>query len=265
MRFMSLGSGSSGNCYYLAAGRTAILIDAGIGIRKTKSILKDNGIDIGTIDAVLITHDHLDHVRSAGWLGERAGIPVYATAEVIGGINRNYCIRQKLRGSARAVTKGERVVIGDFAATPFAVPHDSADNVGWRIEAGGRAFVLVTDCGQITDEVKAHATGADYLVIETNYDAMMLENGPYPRQLKERVKSCTGHLCNTEAAMFVADNYRDNLRHVWLCHISQDNNRPEVAEQTVTLALEAAGIAVGRDVEVTPLARYVPSQLYTLE
>ena len=119
---MSLGSGSSGNCYYLAAGRTAILIDAGIGIRKTKSILKDNGIDIGTIDAVLITHDHLDHVRSAGWLGERAGIPVYATAEVIGGINRNYCIRQKLRGSARAVTKGERVVIGDFAATPFAVP-----------------------------------------------------------------------------------------------------------------------------------------------
>ena len=264
MRFMSLGSGSSGNCYYLATGTTAVLIDAGIGIRKMKKMLKDCGIDVMSVNAVLVTHDHLDHVRSATYLGEKLGIPVYATAEVIDGVNRIYCIRQKFRGSARRIVKGQRLDIGDMAVTPFDVPHDATDNVGYRIEADGKVFVLVTDCGYVTDEVRGNVADADYVVIEANYDLNMLETGRYLRELKERVKSRTGHLCNTDAAALIADTYHDGLRHVWLCHISQDNNRPEIARQTVALALEARGVMPGRDIDVTPLARYTPSDIYDL-
>lgn len=264
VRFLSLGSGSSGNCYYLSSGKTSILIDAGIGIKNTRRILRDHGIDVMSLNAVIVTHDHLDHVRSVTYFGEKIGIPVYATADVIAGINRNYCIRQKLHGSARGIDKHVTFTIGDFSITPFEVPHDSMDNVGYRIEAGGVTFAIATDCGCITDEIRRYMSGVDYMVIETNYDVMMLENGPYPRPLKERVKSATGHLSNVEAASFVADNYADRLKHVWLCHISKDNNRPEVAAMAVRLALEAKGIVVGRDIEVTPLERFVPSEFYQL-
>lgn len=263
--FMSIASGSSGNCYYLATDNTSILVDAGVGIRTLKKALKEHDIRIEDLSAVLVTHDHADHIKAVGYIGEKIGIPVYATKGVHHGINASYCTRIKLGLSAKILEKDIPFCIGDFIITPFEVPHDATDNVGYLIDACGLKFVFMTDLGMITEEVAVYARQSNYLIIEANYDLSMLEMGPYPQLLKNRIKSGTGHLCNRETASFLADNYSQNLRHVWLCHLSKDNNHPELAYKTVELALQAKNIVVGRDMELTVLKRYIPSDLYVFE
>lgn len=263
--FMSIASGSSGNCYFLSTDNTSILIDAGVGIRTLKKALKEHEIRVEDLSAVLITHDHADHIKAAGYLGEKIGIPIYATEGTHRGINASYCTRIKLMTSVRTVEKGIPFTLGDFTVTPFEVPHDATDNVGYFIEVCGINFTFMTDLGRITDDAAKYARLANYLIIEANYDLSMLEMGPYPQLLKSRIKSETGHLCNRDTASFLADNFSEHLRHVWLCHLSKDNNHPELAYKTVELALQAKNIMVGRDVEVTVLKRYVPSEMYVYE
>lgn len=262
---MSIASGSSGNCYYLSADNVAVLIDAGVGIRTLKKALKERDIRIEDVSAVFVTHDHADHIKAAGYLGEKIGIPVYATADTHRGINASYCTKIKLGASARTIEKGVPFELGAFRITPFEVPHDATDNVGYYIEAGGLKFVFMTDLGMITDEAANYARLANYLVIEANYDLSMLEMGPYSQLLKARIKSGTGHLCNRETASFLAENYSGHLRHVWLCHLSKDNNHPELAYKTVELALQANNIIVGKDLQLTVLKRYLPSDLYVYD
>ena len=263
--FMSIASGSSGNSYYLATDTTSILIDAGVGIRTLKKALKEQNINVEDLSAIFITHAQAAPIPAAGYLGEKRFSPVYATADTHRGINASYCTKIKIGASARIVVKGEPVEIGDIRITPFEVPHDATDNVGYFVEVGKICFTFMTDLGMITEEAASYACRANYLVIEANYDLSMLEMGPYPQLLKERIKSGTGHLCNRETAAFLADNYTDKLKHVWLCHLSKDNNHPELAYKTVELALQAKNIIVGRDLELTVLKRYLPSELYVFD
>lgn len=263
--FFSIASGSSGNCYFLSCDGTSILIDAGVGIRTIKKVLKERNIMLESINAVLITHDHADHIKSAAYLGEKCYIPVYATEKVHNGINASYCSRIKIVNSARIVEKNKMFHIGNFNITAFEVPHDASENVGYLINAGNVNFVFLTDLGEITPEASYYAQQADYLVIEANYDLTMLEMGPYPRLLKERIKSRVGHLCNNVTASFLADNFNGKLKHVWLCHVSKDNNHPELAYKTVEMTLQASNIIVGEDVELTVLRRHTPSEIYVFE
>ena len=153
IKFLSLASGSSGNCYYLGTDTYGILIDAGIGVRTIKKHLKDYGLALERVRAIFVTHDHADHIKSVGTLGEKYGIPVYSTPEIHAGINKNYCMTQKLVSCMRYVEKDVTLNFRDFQITPFEVPHDGNDNVGYFIQAEDKHFCFITDIGHITNTV----------------------------------------------------------------------------------------------------------------
>lgn len=271
VKFMSLSSGSSGNCYYLEAGRKAILIDAGIPVRTIQKNLRENGLSFDKIMGLLITHDHTDHIRSAGSIGEFYHIPVYATKAVHGGMERNYGMQKKLTNASRRNIERdiETMIPGTFfKVTPFMVPHDSTDNVGYYIEVGeeGEApvkFCIVTDCGYITEEIKMYLKKSDHIVVESNHDIDMLMNGSYPYYLKARVRGQGGHLSNAECAELIHDFYHKSLKHVFLCHLSHENNTPDIAYRTAEEALRKEGVRIGEEVVLSVLMRNSTSLVYT--
>lgn len=265
IKFISLASGSSGNCYYLGTDTYGILVDAGIGIRTIKKALKEQGIGLDTLRAVFVTHDHADHIKGVGHLGEKHGIPVYSTPEVHQGISKSYCMTEKLHTSARMLCKEEPVQVEDFTVTAFEVPHDGTDNVGYCIEVDGKVFSFLTDLGHITPTAAHYICKAHYLVLEANYDEEMLRMGPYPQYLKERIAGPNGHMSNRDTATFLAEHLPEQLKYVWLCHLSKDNNHPELACKTVELALRNQGVLVGKDLQVVALKRNTPSALYEFE
>lgn len=265
IRFISLASGSSGNCYYLGTDTYGILIDAGIGIRTIKKTLRDINVPMEMIRAVFVTHDHADHIKAVGNLGEKLNIPVYTTARIHEGINKSYCMSEKLHTSVRYLEKEEPMQLEDFQIISFEVPHDGTDNVGYCIEIDGKVFSFLTDLGEITPTAANYIRKANYLILEANYDDEMLRMGAYPQYLKERISSSTGHMSNADTADFLAENITEHLRYIWLCHLSKDNNHPELAYKTVEWKLKNKGIAVGKDVQLLALKRNTPSELYEFE
>ena len=265
IKFISLASGSSGNCYYLGTSTYGILIDAGIGIRTIKKTLKEFNIAMDTIKAVFVTHDHADHIKAVGHLGEKLNIPIYTTSAIHEGINRSYCMTEKLSSSAHILEKEQPMQLRDFNIESFEVPHDGTDNVGYCIEVDGKTFSFLTDLGEITDKASSYICKANYLVLESNYDEEMLKMGPYPRHLKDRILSTTGHMSNADTAEFLSKNISEHLHHIWLCHLSKDNNHPELAYKTIELRLRNQGIIVGKDVQLTALKRNTPSEVYIFD
>lgn len=265
IRFLSLASGSSGNCYYLGTERYGILIDAGIGVRTIKKVFKEYALPFETIRAILVTHDHADHIKAAGVLGEKYGIPVYSTPEIHKGINRSYCMTEKLSASVRHLTKETPLLLEDFRITAFEVPHDGTDNVGYCIEADGKVFCFLTDMGHITPTAAKYICRANYLIIEANYDEEMLKMGPYPFHLKERIAGSNGHMCNRDTAEFLAEHIHEGLKYIWLCHLSKDNNHPELAYKTVEMHLQHKGVIAGEDVQLVALKRNTPTGLYEFD
>ncbi len=266
LRFISIGSGSSGNCYYLQTANDALLLDAGVGIRVLKKHLHDYNIRLDSVKHILITHDHADHVKSVGIISSEYNIPVYATDEVHDGIYRNYCVPKKIPAdNVRFIEKGKKTKVGDFLVTPFAVPHDSSGNVGYCIEVENVIFCLMTDVGHVTEEMQHYIAEANYLVIEANYDVEMLKNGSYPEHLKVRIDGPTGHLSNIACGEAIACYATSELKHVWLCHLSEENNHPILALKTVEQTLRGYGIIAGKDFMIEDLKRKSPSDLYELE
>ncbi|MDL2241435.1 MBL fold metallo-hydrolase [Bacteroidales bacterium OttesenSCG-928-L03] len=264
LRFLSLASGSSGNCYYLGTDEYGILLDAGIGIRTIRKVLKENGIGLEQIMAVFITHDHADHIKGVGVLGERYGIPVYATELVHYGIDNSHYVDGKLYTSRRIIEKEQPILIKDIKVTAFEVPHDASDCVGYLVQYKNEKCVLATDIGRITETVSQYIRIANHLIIEANYDEEMLLRGNYPEFLKSRIRAGRGHLCNTETANFLAANFDLHVKNIWLCHLSKDNNHPDLAVKTVEMAMGQYGIRIGKDVNVVALKRTYPSELYIL-
>ena len=224
LRFLSLASGSSGNCYFLGNDEYGILIDAGIGIKSIKKGLKDNGLAFENIIALFITHDHADHIKSAGVIGEKYYIPVYSTEDIHVGMNKNYSMTEKIYSSKKLIQKQETLNLRELNITAFEVPHDGSDNVGYSIEYKGIKFVFATDLGHIPEAVAQYLSEANYLVLEANYDDEMLQNGRYSPYLKQRVSGDIGHMSNHDTAEYIATNYHDRLKFVFLCHLSQHNN-----------------------------------------
>lgn len=264
LRFMSLASGSSGNCYYIGNDRHGILIDAGIGIRTIKKLLKENLIPFETILGICITHDHADHIKSAGILGEKYNIPIYTTEVILKGMNRSYCMTEKIVQSGRVIEKETPFGIGDFTITAFEVPHDGSDNVGYFITYNEHKIALATDLGHIPPHVANYLSQANYLILEANYDEEMLQHGTYPRHLKQRITNPNGHLSNRVAADFLTSIYTPQLRYVFLCHLSRENNHPELAYKTFELSLLNFGIRAGKDFHLEVLKRNTPSAYHTL-
>lgn len=282
IKFLSLASGSSGNCYYLGSEEGGLLIDAGIPMRSISKALKNIGVtpDSGHIQGVLVTHEHADHVRTIGVLGSVQHLPIYASHAVHNSIETSRFIHEDLGASRRHFIVGETFCLAGFEITSFVVPHDSVQNVGYHITRGAFSLTLATDVGHITPEIKHFASLAKYLVIEANYDPEMLRSGPYPDFLKDRVSSPTGHLSNVETASLLVDIYTPKLQHVWLCHLSKDNNHPELCWKHIEHRLYSEqGIRIGRtdegglfatrephkDLILDVLPRTKPTPLYLLD
>ena len=297
-QFVSLSSGSNGNCYYIGNETCGILIDAGIGTRTIKKRLAEVGLSVDRIRCVLVSHDHFDHIRSLGTFAERFCKPVYATAPCITAFGRHYCTRGYLEaGRCRELVPGEWLVIEEeksvfdgcseeataaatattAAATtraisvlPFRVPHDATDTVGFYIDFYGETFTFLTDLGAVTEEAVFHAAHSRHLIVEANYDPEMLRTGGYPADLQDRIRGGHGHLSNAQTAELVSsalDISGPLLQDVFLCHLSENNNTPELALATVSEVLSQAafstGDASGSPIRLVALPRREPSELFT--
>lgn len=241
------------------------MIDAGVGVRTLKKYFRDYGLSLSQVHQLLITHDHADHIKCVGSISHELHLPVYATELVHHGIDRNFCVTRKVdNADRRYMEKGRSIQLGQFKVTPFGVPHDSSDNVGYKIEADNTTFCIITDAGHITDQIGVYISQADYLVIEANHDLEMLMQGPYPEHLKVRITSGTGHLSNRACGEAIATYMTGRLKQVWLCHLSEENNHPELARKTVEAVLRSYGIAVGKDLQLEVLKRTMPTGIFEL-
>ncbi len=275
LRYMSFGSGSSGNCAYIGNSKGGLLIDAGVDNKHVEDTLLHNAIDMSTISGILLTHDHNDHVRYAyALLRRNKHMVLYCTPRTLNGLLRRHNISRRIKDYHKAIYKEIPFEAAGFTVTAFETSHDGTDNVGFALDHGDHHFVVATDMGKITDRADFYMRQANYLVLESNYDLQMLMRGTYPEHLKARIIADHGHLDNTEAARYVAQIVSPQLTHLFLCHLSNDNNTPEIALQTMRTALEAAGKIVGdasgsaqsaaADIQVAALPRYESSPLYML-
>lgn len=269
LKFISLGSGSSGNCYYFNADGHGLLIDAGVNLRDFYRYFNMFGLSLEEVKDILITHDHADHVKSAGVISAALHAQVYALDDCFMGMKRNRFMHKKVRADfQKRVEMGVPFDLGPFHIEAFPVPHDSAACCGYMLTVGGVTFCIATDIGHVTDEIGQHIREAQYVIMESNYDADMLTGGSYPAFLKKRITNGTGHLSNDEAAKFLAETLTPATRHVWLCHLSEENNRPELAIGATRDALTAAGFTIGTAADtlrLDTLPRMAPTKLYEIE
>jgi phosphoribosyl 1,2-cyclic phosphodiesterase len=228
MRFCVLASGSSGNATYVASGDTAILIDAGLSGIEIERRLAAIGVDFSTIGAILVTHEHSDHIRGVAVLSRRGKIPVFANPATLAGAGSAL---DKLHACLEFDT-GVPFEFQDLQVHPFAVSHDTADPVGFVISDGCCTLGQCTDTGTVTRLMRHRLAGCNALVLESNHDPELLKNGPYPPFLKQRVRSNQGHLANSEAAEFLGELVHERLEHVVLAHLSETNNLPALAYET---------------------------------
>lgn len=264
IRFISFGSGSSGNCAYIGNDDEGFLIDAGVSPDKVVPELRRRGISMSQVKGICITHDHADHVRYVyKLLKKHPHIGFYATPKALSGIFRRHSLSPRLKDYHRPFYIETPFRIGDFTLTAFTVSHDGTDNVGFFITLDGRNFAVATDLGTITDRVDHYMRQAHYIMIESNYDETMLRTGRYPEYLKARVAADNGHMDNAATADFLSRIWTPALRHVFLCHLSHDNNTPEIALAAVTGALAGRGVTVG-DASGSIEARAAQTQVYAL-
>ncbi|MCH5222191.1 MAG: MBL fold metallo-hydrolase [Muribaculaceae bacterium] len=244
LRFISFGSGSSGNCAYIGCDAGGLLIDAGVDNNYVEAVLGANSIDPDSIQGILLTHDHGDHVRYAyALLRRHRHMRLYATMKSFNGLLRRHSMSRRVKDYHTPIYKEFPFTVGPLSVTAFETSHDGSDNVGFAIDALDENFVVLTDTGKITERADYYIRRAKHLMIETNYDLNMLRNGLYPRYLKARIESEIGHLDNAVTARYLADVASEvSLRNIFLCHLSQDNNTPQIALDTVKAALVEAGI-----------------------
>jgi len=242
IRFCTIISGSSGNCAYAGLAGEHMIIDAGIsGKRLTEGLSQ---LNIPKPTAIFLTHEHSDHIAGAGVVARRFGIPIYATP-----LTWRYFLRHKKLGplaeaQVKYIVPGKPMMIGQAKVTAFDVPHDASQPVGFTFEAAGKKISYATDLGKATDTVIEYLRDTHVLLIESNHDLEMLKNGRYHADLKERVAGNRGHLSNAAAGRLIIEVAWDGLKHVVLGHLSEENNRPMLAYDTVGRILDAHNVNV---------------------
>ncbi len=237
VRLCVLGSGSSGNATLVATAGTRLLVDAGFGYREIQKRLKKIGEDIARLDAILITHEHTDHVAGLPVLARKLKKPVFLTPRTESRLDwgETEPIVEKFQA-------GQRFVVGDIEVDSFTVPHDAVDPVAFCFHAQGLKLGVVTDLGYMPDSVKQHIRGCHVLVLESNHDLDMLKVGPYPWFVKQRVMSRVGHLSNNAVGEFLAADYDRRSEILVLAHLSEHNNHPELARLTALEALRGHAV-----------------------
>jgi phosphoribosyl 1,2-cyclic phosphodiesterase len=256
MDFFTIASGSAGNAYYLGIGGGRFLIDAGVSGRKIEHALAKKGIR--GLDGIFITHEHRDHISGAGIVARKFGADIYATP-----LTWRYFLRHGNLGALReeqvkVVEPDVAISVGGCEVTAFSVPHDASQPVGYVFCEGERKAVFATDLGYATEDVKERLKNASVLLLESNHDPEMLERGRYHPSLKVRVAGKRGHLSNAQAGMLLAEVAVPQKTHVFLAHLSEENNTPMLAFDTVSRVLEGSNVAVAR-LEIAE--RHIPGEM----
>jgi phosphoribosyl 1,2-cyclic phosphodiesterase len=248
-----LGSGSRGNAIHVCDGATSILVDAGFSAREIDRRMHERGLDPERLSAILLTHEHTDHVRGVARLVRRHRLPVFLTA----GTRQEAAALQTLP-EIYPFTCGSEFQINTLSIRPFSISHDARDPAGITIAANGSRIGIATDLGHVTALVREHLRGCRLLVLEANHDPRMLMDGPYPWFLKQRIRSRTGHLSNQETAGLLADLLHPALEQVVLAHLSETNNTPARALE------EAATLIAGSRVRLIAASQGIASPILRL-
>lgn len=224
LEICAIASGSNGNCYYAGNEKGSVLIDAGISCRQILQRMDEKGLNPAGIQAVFISHEHIDHIRGARVLAKRLHVPVYFTSKTF------YATARSLRPAyTRFFEPGETVVTGDFAVHSFLKNHDASEPCSFRIEHCGINIGVFTDIGEPCGNVVSHLEMCDAVFVESNYDDEMLQTGAYPYRLKQRIASSFGHLSNAQSFELLEKSAGQQLKYVFLSHLSAENNTPELA------------------------------------
>ena len=237
MRICSIASGSSGNCIYIGDKKNHILIDAGISRKRIVEGLSTIGVAPEMLDAIFVTHEHSDHISGIPMMVKMFDVPVFATGGTLDELCRKD--RQGVLNKSKLyqLYADEPVAVGAFHITPFAISHDAADPVCYTVECGGKKFGMATDLGEYDGYIVEHLVGSDMLLLEANHDISMLEAGKYPYSLKCRILGERGHLSNEDSGKLLCQLIHGKLRHVFLAHLSKENNYPQLAYEAVKCQL----------------------------
>ncbi len=237
MRLCSIASGSSGNCIYVGSDATHLLIDVGISGKRTECGLNSLGIDGRDLDGILVTHEHADHISGLGVLARKFGIPIYATAGTIKSIKDSTGLGKVEDDLFHEVKADEKLVIKDLTINPMGISHDAAEPVAYRIGYGSKKVGICTDLGIYNDYTVESLKGMDALFVEANHDVNMLQVGPYPYYLKQRILGERGHLSNENSGRLLSRVLHDKLQAIVLGHLSKENNLPELAYEAVRMEI----------------------------
>ncbi len=237
MRFCSIASGSSGNCIYVGSDNTHLLLDCGISGKRIENGVNSLGISPGEIDGILLTHEHTDHVQGLGVISRRYGIPIYATEGTIGAVKKLKNLGEIPGECFRFIRAGERFSVGDIGVESVRTSHDAAESVAFRFFSADTSAAVMTDLGSFDDSIVSALKGVNVLLLEANHDVRMLETGRYPYSLKCRIMGEKGHLSNDSAGELLLKILHDDLKQVFLGHLSRENNYPDLAYETVRMFL----------------------------
>ncbi len=253
IKLASLYSGSSGNAIYISNEKTHILVDAGLSGKRIEESMAMAGGDIRNIQAILISHEHIDHTLGAGILSRRFGIPIYANQRTWEAMRKQL---NKIKPECIRMFNTSQVFnIGDLEVCAFSTPHDAAEPVGFNFRCQNKKVTIATDIGHMDETLLSNLEGSDMILIESNHDIEMLKMGRYPWPLKQRILGDSGHLCNEVAGKVVAYLASRGTQKFLLGHLSAENNFPELALQTVKNALSEKSITAGKDVYLSVALR----------
>ncbi len=265
MEFLSIASGSSGNCLCVGNEDTHVLIDAGISGKRIENGLSRLGIKADELDGILVTHEHIDHIGGLGVMARRYGLPMFATEKTVKAILAMESRVGKIDPALfTVISKGEDFELGSLTIHPVPISHDAADPVAYRLRDQKHSIGICTDLGVYDEELVKAFRGMDVLLLEANHDVRMLETGPYPYPLKQRILGERGHLSNDTSGELLCRLLHDDLRQVFLGHLSKENNLPELAYETVRLTVTLEDVPYeGTDFPVSIAQRDVPGEIFS--
>ncbi len=242
MKLCSIASGSSGNCIYLATDHTQILIDSGISGKRTEAGLNEIGTSLKEIDAILVTHEHVDHISGIGVISRKYGIPIFGSNGTIRSIEKTSSIGKVDPDLLCAIEPDRPFCIKDFEVSPIRISHDASEPLAYRLSHQDKKIAVMTDLGFYNDYIINELKGLDAILLEANHDVNMLQVGPYPYYLKKRILGDKGHLSNELAGRLLCEILHDGMKQILLGHLSKENNLAELAYETVRMEVTMADI-----------------------
>ena len=265
MRLVSIASGSSGNCIYVGSDHSHILVDAGISNKRIEQGLNEIGLKGSELNGVVITHEHSDHIKGLGVLARKHHVPIYGTKETLEEVAANTKLGEYPKELLHPVLPDADFQIGDLTVEPFSIHHDAANPVAYRVSHENKSVAVATDMGHFDQYIIDHLQGLDAILLEANHDVKMLEAGPYPYYLKRRILGDYGHLSNENAGRLLSSILHDNLKHIFLGHLSKENNYEELAYETVRLEITEGDTPYkANDFPITVAKRDAVSQIVTV-